>query len=284
MKEVFIEFRLLSPNTFSLTLGRYIEDIFTNLKFLTLLIKIRAASGFGGRGLVTISERRILKLIVTFFVLFLFTSAMSNVYASNPVEVLESKESPSNLPLGTGLALTSASDELPFDSAQNQIINQSINNERISTHKLTLTELQKLKEKFGVAQPNQNYNRIISGHGTGLRPPTEDEWVEVLSNSYTVENVVLDSTIQAPSSVDLTTTPWFPPIGDQGSQGSCVAWAVGYYTKTYQEAKEHSWVVSAGPSDKITSPSFIYNLINGGVDSGSWYSDAIGLICSVGAF
>ena len=35
---------------------------------------------------------------------------------------------------------------------------------------------------------------------------------------------------QLPASVDLT--PHFPPIGDQGSYGTCVAWAVGYNFKT----------------------------------------------------
>lgn len=33
-----------------------------------------------------------------------------------------------------------------------------------------------------------------------------------------------------PSSVDLT--PKFPPIGDQGQYGTCVAWAAGYNLKT----------------------------------------------------
>ena len=39
------------------------------------------------------------------------------------------------------------------------------------------------------------------------------------------------SSTSLPSKVDLTT--YFPPIGDQGRLGTCVAWAVGYNTKTY---------------------------------------------------
>ena len=153
----------------------------------------------------------------------------------------------------------------------------------VSEHKITASELEQLKQSIGVWQANHDYNELIYGHGTGLRPPTDDEWATIMNNSSMVENVQVDSAIQTTSSVDLTTTQWFPPIGNQGSQGSCVAWAVGYYAKTFQEAREHNWSLSGGPSDKITSPSFIYNLINGGADGGSSYYDAIQLICSVGA-
>jgi C1A family cysteine protease len=37
-----------------------------------------------------------------------------------------------------------------------------------------------------------------------------------------------------PASVDLT--PYFPPVGDQGQYGTCVAWAAGYNAKTAIEA------------------------------------------------
>lgn len=42
-----------------------------------------------------------------------------------------------------------------------------------------------------------------------------------------------------PSSVDLTDK--LPPIGDQGSYGTCVAWAAGYNVKTAVEAIDYGW-------------------------------------------
>ena len=81
-----------------------------------------------------------------------------------------------------------------------------------------------------------------------------------------------DSSI--PSEVDWSNRE--PPVGDQGQQGSCVAWATGYYYKTYQEGKEHKWDLST--SDHQFSPAFIYNQINGGQDSGSTIADAMKLI------
>lgn len=73
---------------------------------------------------------------------------------------------------------------------------------------------------------------------------------------------------------------YLPPVGNQGSQGSCTAWAVAYYFKTYQEAKEKHWD-PADPAHQC-SPAFMYNLINGGKDGGSFISDAFKLLEDVG--
>jgi len=84
-----------------------------------------------------------------------------------------------------------------------------------------------------------------------------------------------------PKSVDLSS--FMPPVGNQGTQGSCTAWSLGYYTKTYQEYIERGWSLS--DESHRFSPAFIYNQINGGVDSGSYFSDAVFLMmrsgCSV---
>lgn len=71
-----------------------------------------------------------------------------------------------------------------------------------------------------------------------------------------------------------------PPVGNQGAQGSCVAWAFGYYYKTYQEWQEHGWSVT--DPNHIFSPSFIYNNIDGGVDGGSFFPDAMKLLLENG--
>ena len=68
----------------------------------------------------------------------------------------------------------------------------------------------------------------------------------------------------------------FPPIKSQGGQGSCTAWASGYYFKTYQEWQEHGWDLST--EDNQFSPAFVYNHINGGRDGGSNISDAFKLL------
>lgn len=80
------------------------------------------------------------------------------------------------------------------------------------------------------------------------------------------------------SSIDLSEN--FPPIDNQGGQGSCTAWATAYYYKTYQEWVEHGWNVN--DADNLFSPAFVYNQINGGEDKGSMISDAFKLFEDLG--
>ncbi|MBC7235932.1 MAG: hypothetical protein H5T69_08825, partial [Chloroflexi bacterium] len=61
-----------------------------------------------------------------------------------------------------------------------------------------------------------------------------------------------------PAAVDLSAD--LPPVGRQGSLGSCVGWAVGYYYKSWQERVERGWDVSV-PEHQF-SPSWIYNQHN----------------------
>ncbi|PJZ70662.1 cysteine protease [Leptospira perolatii] len=92
-----------------------------------------------------------------------------------------------------------------------------------------------------------------------------------------------------PSSVDLS--EFMPPVGNQGQQGSCVAWSTAYATKSYQEYIERkakgNWSLrtqSGEPNySQIFSPAFIYNQINGGRDNGSLISDAMRLVVETGA-
>jgi len=165
------------------------------------------------------------------------------------------------------------------------------------SHRIRSDELELLEQQIGVYEEGKNYNVIIDGHGTGLRPPTEEEWREIAKRMRIVDGISLTNPDLAKlTSIDHSQDEWFPPIGNQDGEGSCVCWAVGYYVKSYQEAKEHGWNISFArwmggyhgyptPSyqDKITSPDFIYHQINNGVDNGSWYDDAINLISSIGA-
>ena len=163
----------------------------------------------------------------------------------------------------------------------------------LSQHKMTPSELQEYKTAVGINQEKQTY-QAKGEFGTGLTAPTEEGWSEIAQKAYLVENI--DYQAALPESVDLSTSSYFPPIGDQGQQGSCASFATGYYCKTYQEAKEHNWDLSGaawiGGSDncnisdpykgKVMSPAFVYNTINGGEDIGSDFETPINLICNVG--
>ena len=80
-----------------------------------------------------------------------------------------------------------------------------------------------------------------------------------------------------PPSVDLSGR--FPRAGDQGVQGSCVGWAVGYAARSsYNSAAGGRWL----RDDQIPSPAYIYDALRGPDDTlcenGTRISDALDLL------
>ncbi len=131
--------------------------------------------------------------------------------------------------------------------------------------------------------------------GMGAVIPNYEQLQNILKASQEIyfNNIEQDS---LPDKIDHSQSKWFPPIGDQGAEGSCVAWATGYYVKTFQEAKEHDWDLSAAEwikdgsgypaieaQNKIISPDFIYHLTNNGQDRGISVFRAINFIQRYGA-
>jgi hypothetical protein len=166
---------------------------------------------------------------------------------------------------------------------------------RLDFRPMTENELTRLMKLEGVYQEGVNYNVKINGFGTGLRPPTLQQWQE-LAQSAAIAELKGRETIKSPSAHDNSASNWFPPIGNQDGEGSCVSWAAGYYTKTFQEAYERNWDLSgatweggyygypsAAYQDKIFSPDFIYHQISGGEDNGSYYSDNLNILKDMGA-
>ncbi len=166
---------------------------------------------------------------------------------------------------------------------------------KVTKRVMTEDEFYRFKNHYGVAEPGKNYNVIINGHGTGLKPPTAEQWEKIRDVPIVAEIVGIDAE-SLPAFVDNSATPWFPPIGNQDGEGSCTAWATTYYTKTFQEAREHGWDLkgciwdggyygypSLGYQHLIFSPDFVYHLINGGRDRGSWFWDAIDMMSVIGA-
>ncbi len=75
---------------------------------------------------------------------------------------------------------------------------------------------------------------------------------------------------EMPNSADLSEN--MPPVGNQGMQNSCAAWALAYAVKSYQEKVEERVPFYSGSSvdnNRIFSPAFLYNQMNNGRDGGS---------------
>lgn len=122
-----------------------------------------------------------------------------------------------------------------------------------------------------------------SQYGLGDNEMSESQVME-FSNQFSSEepnyNDEFTNTSQLPSSVDLSTSAYFPDIGDQGSIGSCTAWATTYYQFTYEANKLNNIITTNG---NTYSPSWTYNFTNCGVDKGSYIDNAYNVLKRQGA-
>ena len=98
------------------------------------------------------------------------------------------------------------------------------------------------------------------------------------------DDILAGATINTPLAVDNSALDAFPPIRNQGSLNSCVAFAIGYYQLTYELARENG-INTKDDSDNTNkiSPTFIYNQTNDGGNYGTYTSDVQNLLLQNGA-
>ncbi len=103
-------------------------------------------------------------------------------------------------------------------------------------------------------------------HPTGLiRTPA--------TPGVTPEGRALIDSVTAPAAVDLSA--WAPPVGNQGSVGSCVSWATGYY--------DRYWLRNHALGEKtLFAPMYLYSQIAQGVDRGSSFPGNFNILISQG--
>jgi C1A family cysteine protease len=120
---------------------------------------------------------------------------------------------------------------------------------------------------FDISQLNKEINTFDSdGDPIIENIQNTEEKSFGLENSYcygfstpTDQNIAdIDLDINFPESFDISN--FLPPVRSQGKQGSCVAWAAGYYLKSFQENFEDVNNGEIGLNN-IMSPAFIFNQI-----------------------
>ena len=160
----------------------------------------------------------------------------------------------------------------------------------------TPEQLEWMKQNFPVIQ-RIHLNSLALGRVNGDRKakglaqlaadqmdlaPMGKEAVFATSGESDVQTTVASAT-SLPASVDNSASQAFPPIRSQGGIGSCVAWATTYYQLTYETNLVLGRNAASGDNTVIFSPKWTYNMINGGVDGGAYFSDAYNLELKNGA-
>lgn len=97
---------------------------------------------------------------------------------------------------------------------------------------------------FNINYCLQAQNEFFSGY---IRTPEE------VLDSLPLLKLIPKGFYEPPEKWDLSKN--FPVPGNQGKQGSCVSWTLGYALKSYQERIEEQ------NSDLVFSPSYIYNQV-----------------------
>lgn len=124
-------------------------------------------------------------------------------------------------------------------------------------------------------------------HRRGEAPVTVDPSLPEMETEETLgatntSDIGLTALGAIPAQVDNSALPAFPPIANQGGLGSCVGFASTYYMMS------HEVCLALGCDNKnykqrVFSPKWTYNLINGGVDNGSYFSTAFAVMEKHGA-
>lgn len=135
-------------------------------------------------------------------------------------------------------------------------------------------------------------------HATGLVPPTPEQLRWEKDNMIVARNVKPNAlglarlnaeaggaskrAIVLPAAVDNSQLNCFPPIRSQGGIGSCACFSSVYYTMTHMVGLARGWNTKNSSHDDKFSPKWCYNMINGGSDSGSWFSGAYAIMINHG--
>ncbi|WP_044975429.1 hypothetical protein [Ruminococcus sp. HUN007] len=106
------------------------------------------------------------------------------------------------------------------------------------------------------------------------------EYDELCSEMEFSADLAYASADTLPESVDLSESPFFPPIGDQGGLGSCSAWATTYYQFTY-EMHKLNYIKSTKKNSY--SPSWTWNFSNHNLNEGISIQTAYRTLSLLGA-
>ena len=103
----------------------------------------------------------------------------------------------------------------------------------------------------------------------------------VPGDSVTTPAAAADTAL--PAAADNSILPAFPPIRSQDNIGSCACFSSVYYMSTFMIAQARGLNVrNSGNADKL-SPKFVYTLVNGGGNNGTWFTDIFEVLLTHGA-
>jgi C1A family cysteine protease len=166
-----------------------------------------------------------------------------------------------NLALGrTGLIKPSDKEALAFQQRQVRKVNPNA---------LSIERLNSERKSKGLSQSN-------------LRVANKELEIEIVPSGRATDGTkLIESSAEIPTSADNSLLPAFPVIGNQGEEGSCTTWATVYYQASHETCLVRGCDNKADATH-TASPRWVYNMINDGEDTGSWWAPAYDLMIKNG--
>ncbi len=136
--------------------------------------------------------------------------------------------------------------------------------------------------KLGAARLKKHLD--VKGRSAIEHPVAESVEDEFITNKHDNVERRLSALrdVPLPAYVDNSSLPSFPLIGDQGQEGSCVAFGTTYYQATHEVGLMNG-TNNKTSTTNVLSPKWTYNMVNGGGDNGSYPQDACNLLAQNGA-
>lgn len=158
------------------------------------------------------------------------------------------------------------------------------------SRELTVKDVKKFSAESSNQYSIRSQNNRTNGYGTGLKEMTKEEWnkakqegsIRVLEAEKVLSNFDSSFASGGRERIDYTDSKHFPPIGNQGIEGSCVAWSMAYYQQGFYQARNNNWDLTTRKDNYLLSPDFVYHLINNGENKGTLYTDNTRIITSIG--
>lgn len=142
-----------------------------------------------------------------------------------------------------------------------------------------ITNFENVKDDSDLATGDTTFEEsAVKDSATVLKSPSE--YYNYLSKNGGKFNKKLRATNAYPSSVDNSTSEYFPEVRSQESIGSCTAWAQTYYQFTYTMNKQLGRKTTL---QNTFSPKWTYNFAARGEDKGSADIIIYGLMKNIGA-
>ncbi len=161
----------------------------------------------------------------------------------------------------------------PFSEEDNVWMKKNMTRtSKIRPNRIGLFRTNELRKKMGLREININKATDIGEEILEDKLPEITKLYSALA-PISVTDSVYDSDdmsqYELPPYVDNSSLPYFPPIRNQGSQGSCVAFSTTYYQATHMIAMANDWDTKNNDNTNKFSPKWTYNLTNNGNDNGS---------------